>query len=68
VKWWPRRRAADCSGEAEVAKCEAQRALKDAHNFGRRADAIQTQADQIRRRNHIAEAMEWAIRPRSAEQ
>lgn len=62
---WPWRRHGFASGEAEDAKCEAQRALKDARNFDRRADSIQQHADQIRRRNHIAESLELVIRPRS---
>ena len=67
---WPwRRRACADSDEAEHAKTQAQRALLDAHNFGRRADAIERAADQIRRRNHIAESLELVIRPpRRAEQ
>lgn len=69
MRWFPWRRPAvqsESAVEAEAAKCEAQRALLDAHNFNRRAEAIGRVSEQIKRRNHIGEAVELVIRPRRA--
>lgn len=48
--------------DAEHAKAEAERALKDARNFARRVDDVTCRLQETRRRNHFAEALARAIR------
>jgi len=60
---WPWRRGGVPSEDAEHAKAQAKRALKDAENFDKRADAAAKRFERTKERNHIAESIEAVIRP-----
>ena len=61
---WPfhRRRCPQPSAEAQHAVEQAQRQLRDAQRLSKRVDEVADQLAQIRRRNHIAEAVIQAIK------
>lgn len=69
--WAWRRHPPAPSEDARAAVQQADRALRDAHRLAEhinevsfRADAVARRADEVRARNHFAEAIEDSIRRR----
>lgn len=62
MKWPPWGRMPQATEDAESAKAEAERALRDARNFARRVEDVTCRLQETRRRNHFAEALARAIR------
>lgn len=62
-RWWLTQTHERPGRNSDEAVIHAQRALDDARNFHKRAGNIADRLEATRRRNHIAEAVEAAIRP-----
>lgn len=63
MRWpWRRRPCPGPSAESVHAVEQARRQLRDAQRLSERVDEVASQLHEIRRRNHIAEAVIQAIK------